>query len=127
MEWKSPLLEAAMRPGTVVGWTSHGSEEVGTVVGVDGRDVLVVSIYSKSLENDVATKQYRDAKLTAALPPLTDTALERDVHRIPRAKVRPQGALKGRERSVYDRLGVHLKKVMGENTVRSDFKRLAGA
>lgn len=127
MEWKSPLLEAAMRPGTVVGWTAHGSDEVGIVIGVSGRDVLVVSTYARSLENDPGTKMYRDAKLSASLPPLRDPTLERDVHRIPRAKVRPQGALRGREKAVYDRLAKYMHGTMAGHAARSDFKRLANA
>jgi hypothetical protein len=126
MESKFPLLEAAMQPGTVVGWKANGSSEVGIVIGTQGRDVLVVSTFARSLENQPATKTYRDPGLTAKLPQLKDPSLERDVHRIPRAKVKPQGMLQGRERSVYQRLARFMQMSQKREDVQTDFNRLAG-
>ena len=126
MESKFPLLEAAMQPGTVVGWKVNASNEVGIVIGVNGRDVLVVTTFARTLENQPATKAFRDPALTARLPQLKDPSLERDVHRIPRAKVKPQGMLQGRERQVYQRLAKFMQLSQKREDVQADFERLAG-
>ena len=108
---KLPLLEAATSIGTVVSWKGQGEDETGVVIGVKGRDVLVTTTFDRSVGRGASLKRYRDADLTELIPqPKGLPGIERDVHRIPRARLRVQGKVKGRERALYSRLARVMKR-----------------
>lgn len=105
-----PLLEAAMPTGMVVQWKAGGSTEVGIVVGTSGKDVLVLSTYAKTVAREKSTTTYRDAYMTSLLPPIKSGPLQRDVHRIPRARLQKQGLVTGREKNMYKMIAAALRK-----------------
>lgn len=120
-----PLLEATMPTGMVVQWNAGGSSEVGVVVGTSGKDVLVLSTYAKSVAREKSTTMFKDVSLTALLPPIKSGPLVRDIHRIPRSRLKSQGVVSGREKNMYKMIAASLKK--GQNQkIKEELKHLAG-
>jgi hypothetical protein len=122
-----PVLEAATSIGTVVTWKGKGEDETGVVIGAKGRDVLVTTTFDRTVGRGHSLQRYRDDVLTAAVPqPVGLPGIERDVHRIPRARLRVQGKVKGRERALYSRLARAMQRKRESVETMEHLKHLAG-
>ena len=85
---QQPLSEAigANVPfGTMVGWRVPGGDMYGVVVKQEGKELLVITAYDKTLVNDKGVRFYRDDVLSEKLTPMLPT-LRMSVQRVPASK-----------------------------------------
>jgi hypothetical protein len=94
-----PLTEGASgaRLGTVVGWKTPAGREYGVVLGQEGKFLLCLTTYEKSLKKDPGLRLYRDAELTGklSLHGLLPGFIA-DVQKVPAARATKQNRLVGK-------------------------------
>lgn len=90
------LSEAAVSApfGTTVGWKTPGGEVYGVVVGKEGKELLCLTTYDKTMQKDKSIRFYRDEAASDKLPPVTST-VRMSLQRVPAAKAFKHGRLKG--------------------------------
>lgn len=114
-----PLSEAVGKVpfGTMVGWRTPGGEVYGVVVGRDGKELLAITAYDRSLARDKGIRLYRDealsGKLTSVMP-----SLLMSVQRVPAAKAFKHSRVTGAALQPYSDAAKQLQ--IEEGTMRKD-------
>lgn len=94
--------------GTMVGWQTPAGRAYGVVVGQDGKELLCLSAFSKSLAKDKSLTYYEDAaasgKLQQAMPGVL-MALQR----VPMARAFKRGRIEGTGLQPYMKAAAHLQ------------------
>lgn len=78
----SEAVNAKVPIGTTIGWATPGGKEYGVVVGSEGKHLLAITAYDKTLVKDRRLKKYRDEALSGKLTPFA-SSVRLDVQRVP--------------------------------------------
>lgn len=112
---QSQLSEAVQNApfGTVVGWRTPAGKAYGVVVGKEGKELLCLSAFSKSLAKDKSLTYYEDksasGKLQQAMPGVL-MALQR----VPMNRAFKRGRVEGTGLQPYLKAAAHLQLESGE-------------
>ena len=115
-ELKQTLLseDVAIPLGTIVSYVVRGEEEVGVVIGVDGRDVYVVDASTPPLFNTSSRKALRDVDITTRMgKELMFKGVRMDVQKVPYQKINRLGRIVGRNLRMYAALASNLQQMRG--------------
>lgn len=94
--------------GTMVGWRTPGGRAYGVVVGMEGKELLALTTYDKTLKKDRGLKYYRDEALSDKLAPLMPSVVM-DLQRVPTDKAFKHGRITGAALKPYVTAAKHLQ------------------
>lgn len=95
--------------GTLVGWRTPTGPGYGVFVGKDGKDLLCLTVYDKTLKADQGLKFYRDESMSGKLASLIPS-LSIDLQRVPASRAfRRGGRITGTQLQPYIQAAAHLQ------------------
>ena len=80
--------------GAMVGWRTPGGEVYGVVVGTEGKELLCLTTYDKTMRKDKGLGYYKDEAASDKLPQVTPT-VRMSLQRVPTTKAFKHGRLQG--------------------------------
>jgi hypothetical protein len=115
-ELKQTLLseDVNVPTGTIVAYKAKGDVEIGVVIGVDGRELYVVTASEPKMYNATDRRAYRDDVVTTRLAKqLIVKGVKVDVQKVPFQLTQKMGRMAGRNLRYYAGLADALQQMRG--------------
>ena len=94
--------------GTMIGWRTPAGNAYGVAVGREGKELLCLTIYDRTLLKDRALRLYRDEAMSKKLGPLMPGVMM-DLQRVPANRAFRRGRMRGRALQPYIKAAAHLQ------------------